>query len=172
MEVAAAGRAMASNLAMALGMTVFMFSANLGYAAFSTHLSSQKLAAAIEEHLRPEDQVTIYGEFYGGSTIGFYTHRKTWIFNGQYKGLEFGSYYPDAPKIFLDDKSFPALWNSPQRVFLFVSQFQRREAYVRLPKDSTWLLAESGGKAIYVNQPVNPGQLSLAQMAEKHAPGE
>ncbi len=167
-----AGRAMAANVAMAIGVVVFAFSANLAFAAFSPHISSKNLAQEIEKHLRPDDQVAIYGEFYAGATIGFYTHRKMWIYNGQYKGLEFGSYYPDAPKIFLDDKSFPALWNGPKRVFLFVSQFQRKEAYVRLPKESTWLLAESGGKAVYVNQPIIPGQLSLAQTPEKHVQSE
>ena len=44
-----------------------------------------------------------------------------------------------------------------------LEQEQREAAYQRLPKDHTWLLMESGGKAVYVNHPLTPGQPSLAQ---------
>lgn len=157
------GQALAAGLATAMGMAGFFFAANLALGAFEPEMSSRPLARAILPHLRPDDQIAIYGEFYGGSSIGFYTQRKTWIYNGRYSGLEFGSYSPDAPKIFLTDSDFPRLWNGPQRVFLFVPEKLRREAGLRLPADSTYLLAESGGKAVYVNRPVRPGQATVAE---------
>jgi len=157
-------RNLAANIVMALAMTGFLFSANLAYEAFEPWLSSRALAEAIARQLRADDQIVLYGDFYSGCTVSFYTHRKTWLYNGRYYGLEFGSYYPDAPRIFLTDYDFPAFWRGPRRVFLFVPKQKRRELLVRLPLDSAYLLAESGGKAVYVNQPLSPNQPTLAQL--------
>ena len=165
------GRGQAANLTMAFAMAGFILAANLAFTVFEPRLSSRDLAEKVSAHLRPEDQIVIYGDFYGGCTVSYYTHRKTWLYNGRYYGLEFGSYYPDAPKIFLTDNDFPQFWhpaptlpNSGRRVFLFVPEHKRREALVRLPPDSTYVLAESGGKAVYVNQPLWPDQPTLAKL--------
>ena len=157
-------RHVAANLAMALAMAGFFTAATLALGVFEPLMSSKPLASEIQKYLRPEDEIVLYSEFYNGSTIGFYTGRKTLIYNGRYQGLEFGSYFPDAPKIFLTDNDFPALWKGPKRVFLFVPQAFRHDALVRLPATQTYLLAESGGKVVYVNQPVKPGQSTLAEM--------
>jgi len=165
------GRGQAANLTMAFAMAGFILAANLAFTVFEPRLSSRDLAEKVSAHLRPEDQIVIYGDFYGGCTVSYYTHRKTWLYNGRYYCLEFGSYYPDAPKIFLTDNDFPQFWhpaptlpNSGRRVFLFVPEHKRREALVRLPPDSTYVLAESGGKAVYVNQPLWPDQPTLAKL--------
>jgi 4-amino-4-deoxy-L-arabinose transferase-like glycosyltransferase len=158
------GKIAAANIVMALGMAGFIFAANAGFAAFEPHMSSRPLAERLKPILQPDDQVVIYGEFYGGPTLAFYLHRKTWLFNGRYNGLEFGSYFPDAPQIFLTDRDFPTFWRGPKRVFLFAPQHWRNAALVRLPADATWLVAEIGGKAIYSNRPLTPDQPTLAQL--------
>jgi len=158
------GRPLAASLVTALVAAGFLFSANLAFAAFEPRLSSRVLARKIASELRPDDQIVLYGDFYNGCTISFYTHRKTWIYNGRYNALEFGSDYSDAPQIFLSDKEFPNLWSGPHRVFLFVPQHNREELLVRLPLNATYLLAEDGGKAVYVNRPLRPEQPTLAQL--------
>jgi 4-amino-4-deoxy-L-arabinose transferase-like glycosyltransferase len=158
------GHAVAATMVMALGMGAFMFAANAGFAAFEPQMSSRPLAEKLRPLLRPEDQLVIYGEFYGGPTMSFYTHKKVWLYNGRYNGLEFGSYFPDAPKIFLTDTEFPAFWRGPQRVFLFAPQNLRRAVLMRLPPESSYLVAEMGGRALYVNRPLTPDQPSLAQL--------
>jgi len=163
------GYAQAANITMALGMGVFLFAAHAGFAAFEPHMSSRPLAQKLLPLLQPDDQLVIYGEFYGGPTLSFYTHRKTWLYNGRYNGLEFGSYYPDAPKIFLTDNDFPGIWRGAQRVFLFAPQNLRREVLLRLPPESSYLVAEIGGRALYVNRPLTPGQPSLAQLRSQSA---
>jgi hypothetical protein len=164
------GRVMTSALVLGVTMAVFVFAANLAYGVFSPHMSSQPLAVEIEKYLRTGDQIAVYGEFDPASSVAFYTHRQLIIWNGRYNNLELGSYYPDAPKIFFTDETFPRLWNGPRRMFLVVPQEQREAAYQRLEKDHTWLLMESGGKAVYVNKPLTPGQPSLArtQVADAH----
>jgi 4-amino-4-deoxy-L-arabinose transferase-like glycosyltransferase len=156
-------RVMAGALVLALGMGVFMFAANLAFQVFEPQMSSRHLAKAILKYMQPSDRLAIYGEFDPASSVSFYTHRKAWIVNGRYNNLELGSHFPDSPKIFLDDSTFPAFWSSPERTFLVVPPEQRENAAQRLPKDHTWLLIENGGKAVYVNQPLTPGQPSLAQ---------
>ena len=155
-------RALASNLAVAFTMAGFMFCANSAFGVFTPHLSSEPVAKVIEKYLRPQDKIVIYGEFEAVSSIGFYTGRQTLMFNGRYNGLEFGSYYKDAPKIFLDDATFRPLWCCSTRVFLVVPPEQRKNALVRLPPESTYFLAEIGDKRVYTNQPVRPGEPTLA----------
>jgi 4-amino-4-deoxy-L-arabinose transferase-like glycosyltransferase len=156
-----------ANVALSAVMGGFFFAANLAYQVFEPHMSSKPLADALAPHLRPSDALVLYGEYYGGCALGFYTHRQVLLFNGRHGALEFGSYYPDAPKIFLDDHDFPGLWNGPRRVFLFVPPHEKQGALVRLPAESTYVLAESGGKTILVNQPLRAGQPSLAQRAAR-----
>ena len=88
-----------------------------------------------------------YGDFNWGSSIPYYTHRRVWLYNGRWgTNLDYGSRYPDAPQIFLDDATFPAFWQQPNRVFLYVSGEGRDDAFKRLPADASYVLAESGGK--------------------------
>jgi len=158
------GENLRANVALALVMCAFFFTANLAFQIFEPHLSSKPLADVLLPHLRPEDALVIYGEYYGGSALGFYSHRQTLLYNGRSQGLEYGSYYPDAPRIFLDDHDFPALWNSSKRVYLFAPKGLTRQVLVRLPRNSSYLLAESGGKILFVNQPLTVDQPSIAQL--------
>ncbi|MFZ0637369.1 MAG: hypothetical protein WAM08_17750, partial [Candidatus Acidiferrales bacterium] len=100
----------------------------------------------------------------------YYTHRHVWIYNGRWEtNLDYGSKYPDAAQIFLDDATFPAFWRQPERIFLFVPGDIEAEAFQRLPADSCYLLAESGGKYIFVNQPLRSGMKTLADMLANRA---
>jgi 4-amino-4-deoxy-L-arabinose transferase-like glycosyltransferase len=146
-------RAVDAAVTMALSMAVFFFAANIALGMFGPYLSTRALAQKVVSQLRPEDAIAIYGEYDASSSVAFYTHRRLLIWNGRKNNLEPGSYYPDAPRIFLTDTDFPVLWGGSKRVFLFVPEDQRAEAQKRLPPVGTYLLAESGGKALYSNQP-------------------
>lgn len=143
-------------------MGAFLLTANWAYQVFEPYLSSHALALAVNRELRPQDQIVIYGEYGAGSSLCFYTNRPAWIYNGDYNNLAMGAIFPDSPHIFLDDQTFPAFWQRPERVFLFVPPEQREAAVARLPANHAWLFAQSGGKSIYVNQPLTPGQLPVA----------
>ncbi len=145
-------RQVAATITVAISMAVFIFAANIALGVFGPYLSTQALAQKLAPQLRPEDTIAIYGEYDASSSVAFYTHRHLLIWNGRKNNLEAGSYYPDAPHIFLTDADFPVLWGGSRRVFLFVPEDQRAEAQKRLPAAGTYLLAESGGKALYSNQ--------------------
>ena len=143
-----------ATIATAISMGVFCFAANIALGVFGPYLSTRELAMKIVPQLRAEDTIAIYDEYDASSSVAFYTHRHLLIWNGRRNNLAAGSYYPDAPHIFLTDAEFGALWSSGKRVFLFVPAEQREEAKKRLPVAGTYLLAESGGKALYSNQRV------------------
>ncbi|HKM91309.1 MAG TPA: glycosyltransferase family 39 protein [Candidatus Acidoferrales bacterium] len=161
------GWTLGANVALSLVMAAFFFVANSAFQIFEPHMSSRRLADDLLAYLKPDDAVAIYGEYYGASALGFYVHRQVLLYNGQIQGLEFGSYYPDAPKVFLDDNEFPALWNGPQRVFLLAPKDLTHDVLIRLPRQSSYILAESGGKVLFVNRPLSPNQPSLAQLEQQ-----
>jgi 4-amino-4-deoxy-L-arabinose transferase-like glycosyltransferase len=152
---------LACNAALALGMVGFFFAANMAYKAFEPVLSSRALAMEINKNSRPGDQIALYGDIRVAASIGFYTHRRLWLYNASGSNLEYGSHYPDAPKVFLTDIDFPSLWNGAGRVFLVVPKSQTEDALKRLPRNSTWVLAKAGGKTLYSNQPGSSGRLLL-----------
>ena len=150
------------NAALALGMVGFFFAGNMAYKAFEPVLSSRALAMEINKNSRPGDQIALYGDIRVAASIGFYTHRRLWLYNASGSNLEYGSHYPDAPKVFLTDVDFPSLWNGAGRVFLVVPKSQSEDALKRLPRNSTWVLAKAGGKTLYSNQPGSSGRSLLA----------
>jgi hypothetical protein len=141
----------------------------MAYATFEPRLSSKPLAQELLKWLQPDDRLVFYGEFDAGSSLSFYARRQAWIYNGRYNGLEFGSYLPDAPQIFLTDRDFPRVWDGSGRVFLFVPPEQRQQALARLPLDRAYFVAEKGGKALFVNQPLEPRQLPVEALSRAGA---
>jgi 4-amino-4-deoxy-L-arabinose transferase-like glycosyltransferase len=147
-------RNLAATVITAVAMAVFCFAANLAFQTFEPRLSSRPLAEKVRNLIGAADRLVVYGEFAQACSFSFYLKRSALVYNGRYNGLEFGSYYPDAPQIFIDDVAFDALWRSPERVFLFVPPEQRTAALQHLPPEATFLVAENGSKALYANHPV------------------
>ncbi len=145
-----ARRHLAANVAVALMAALFFFWAHAALNVFSPYLSSQGLARTIAAAAAPGDRIVINGEYESGSTLNFYTGRRVYILNGRSANLWFGSFYPDAPRIFLEDKDLVRLWYSHGRVFLFteIEQQPRLEKLVGAAR----VLARSGGKAVLVNR--------------------
>ena len=143
----------AAAICLAGAMLLFFFAANIALGTFGPYLSSRTLLRNVDAQIIPADTLALYGEFDAMSSVAFYTNRRLLLWNGRYNNLAPGSYYPDAPHIFLTDPEFLALWRGSRRVFLFVPPEHRAAAAHRLPATRTYLLAESGGKAVYANQP-------------------
>ena len=146
-------RDQAAAISLAITMAVFFFAANIALGVFGPYLSSRSLITKVSSQIASADTLALYGEFDAMSGVAFYTDRQLLLWNGRYNNLQAGSYYPDAPHIFLTDPEFLDLWKGPKRVFLFVPSEQRAAAAERLPSTGTFLMAESGGKAVYANRP-------------------
>ena len=150
------------SIALALGMVGFILAAHIAHDVLNPTLSSRSLAMEIKKNLRPEDQIALYGDIRVAPGIAFYSHRDVLLYNATGSNLEFGSHYPDAPKRFFDDQDFRQLWKSKGRVYLVVPAEHKEEVRERLPGNSMWVLAETGGKTAYVNQPPDQGNLATA----------
>ncbi|HWW19144.1 MAG TPA: glycosyltransferase family 39 protein [Candidatus Saccharimonadales bacterium] len=147
------GRGQSAAICLATTMAVFFFAANIALGVFGPYLSSRPLTSKVLPEINAADTLALYGEFDAMSGVAFYTDRQLLLWNGRYNNLAAGSHYPDAPHIFLTDPEFAALWKGPKRVFLFVPSEHRAAAAQRLPAQGTFLVAESGGKAVYANRP-------------------
>jgi 4-amino-4-deoxy-L-arabinose transferase-like glycosyltransferase len=145
----------AANLALAAATFLFLLAAHIGLQIFSPVLTSRQLAAAIEPILKPTDLIVIHGEYESASTLGFYLRRPNadseplHILNGRSSNLWYGSFFPDAPRIFEDEASLSSKWTGPRRIFLWQDL---NDPVPALPV-GIYLIAQSGGKEILSNQP-------------------
>jgi hypothetical protein len=66
--------------------------------------------------------------------------------------LEFGSYYPDCPPVFIDRNELAQKWKADKRVFLvtYDDQFAKVKDYL---SGELYPLAKAGGKSLYSNRP-------------------
>ncbi len=142
----------AATLAMAFTMGLFLVAAHVALNRFDPYLSSKVMADRIGPQLQPSDKIMIYGDQAFGSSLLFYLRRPIDLVNGRTTSMWFGSTYPDAPKIFLDDQDLLQAWKSANRVFLFVPAYERQTVDA-LIKSQKFVAAESSGKIIYSNRP-------------------
>ncbi len=145
------GRTYAANLLLAASMTLVLLGAHEGLVRFYPILGSKGLAEAIAAQRQPGDLVAIDGELTSASTLLFYTAQPVLLVNGRVNGPWFGSFWPDAPHIFLDETALDRLWAGPGRVFLLTYRPGPRAADLRRFGQVT-TLAEAGGKTVLSNR--------------------
>jgi 4-amino-4-deoxy-L-arabinose transferase-like glycosyltransferase len=133
-------------------MAVFLIAAHIALVRFDPFLGSRIMAWQIAPELRPADRVMIYGDQSFGSSLLFYLQRPIELVNGNTTSMWWGSTYPDAPHIFLDDQDLMRAWDSQERVFLFVPQHERPKVEALLPGPLR-IASEASGKVIFANHP-------------------
>ncbi len=148
------GKIPAANIALALMMCLFIECAHVALGVFAPVLGSKPLAMAINRDLQPSDEVICDGEYSNASSVNFYTKRQMLIFNGRINGLWFGSLFPDAPKIFIDDAQLAARWTGPTKVYFVTGDDKRRAIMEKI--GPTFELAHSGGKSVLTNRSPSP----------------
>ncbi len=114
----------AATVTIAWMAAIFLVAAHVAFVRFAPMLSSKPMADLINENASPNDTLILYGDQADGSSVIFYTHRKlkqpALLVNGRTTSMIWGSYYPDAPKIFLEDSDLVKAWGSGERKWLFV----------------------------------------------------
>ncbi len=144
-------RTYGANLLLAAAMTIVLLGAHEGLVRFYPILGSKGLAQAIQAERKPGDIVAIDGELTSGSTLLFYGEPPVYLVNGRVNGPWFGSFWPDAPRIFLDDTALNHLWAGRQRVFLLTYHpDQRTPGLARM--GPIRVLAAAGGKTVLMNR--------------------
>jgi hypothetical protein len=151
------GRTYAANLTLAAAMIVTLLAAHACLVRFYPILGSKGLALAINQAQqtapRPDDHgdlIVIDGELTSGSSVIFYTGQQVHLINGRVNGLWYGSFWPDAPRIFETEDSLHQLWASPRRIFLLTYNPAER-THDLTPDGAVHTLASAGGKTILTN---------------------
>ena len=142
------GKPAFGNAALSLMMICLLTCVHTSFARFSPILSSHDLAVAIQKEYRPGDLIVVDGQYHEASTINFYTHIPLRVLHEPSGNLWYGEKFPDAPHVFETPQSFADLWAGPVRVFLWTDQ----EDPKALLGMQHFLLARSGGKAIFTNR--------------------
>ncbi len=141
-----------SFLAIAFMMVVFFQAARLALAVFDPYMSSRPLAEALLRS--PRGDLIIDGQYYSFSSVFFYTNWTALLLNGRFNNLEYGSYAPGAPHVFINDLQFAHMWRGPDRYYIVAE----RSALPRLQKlvgaQQLNLVATSDGKLAMTNHPL------------------
>lgn len=138
-------------LAFAVMMAIFLHASRLALVAFDPYLSSRPLANAL---LRaPEGILIINGQYYSFSSVFFYTGRQALLLNGRGNNLQYGSYSPGSPNVFINDGQFVALWSKPERFYVLSDHEDVPHLTALVENGRLHKVAESGGKLLFANQP-------------------
>jgi Dolichyl-phosphate-mannose-protein mannosyltransferase len=139
-------------LASALMMVVFFQAARMAMVDFDPFLSSRPLADAILKS--PPGTIIFDSQYYIFSSIAFYTDRKELLLNGRWNNLEYGSYAPGAPNVFINDSEFQQLWSKPSRYYLVTKESSVPRLDHLVGEQKLSLVAKGGGKLVYTNSPI------------------
>ena len=130
-------------------MVLFFHAARLAMVVFDPYLSSRPLAEALLK--APSGTLIEDNAYYTFSSVFFYADRTALLLNGRQTNLEYGSYAPDAPHVFIDDSDFAALWRKPERYYLLVEGPRLPRIETLVSKPALYIVAESGGKYLLTN---------------------
>jgi 4-amino-4-deoxy-L-arabinose transferase-like glycosyltransferase len=147
------GHTLEATASVAFTAALFLIAAHIALVRFQPMLSSRAIADTINHVAGPEDQLVLYGDQSYGSSVIFYTHRQALLVNGRSSSMIWGSYYPDAPNIFLTDSDLVSSWGTGPRKFLFVpGDFHDRVE--RLMGTKLYKLQELADKTLYTDRPL------------------
>jgi 4-amino-4-deoxy-L-arabinose transferase-like glycosyltransferase len=144
-------------IGIAIMMTLFFHAARLALITFDPYLGSRPLAEALM--VSPPGELIVDDQYSTFSSVFFYANRTALLLNGRINNLDYGSYAPGAPNVFLDDPGFARVWNSPQRYYLVAAEPALKRFAKLTGKDRMHLVRASGGKFLFTNLgefPVNP----------------
>ena len=130
-------------------MIVFFHAARLAMTTFDPYLGSKPLADALAN--APSGKLIEGDAYYAFSSVFFYTNRQALLWNGRRDNLEYGSYAPGAPHVFIGDVDLQALWRSTDRYYLLADHEDLPHIYRLVGAESVRVVGESGGKYLLTN---------------------
>jgi len=140
-------------IALALMMVMFLHAARLAMITFDPYLSSRPLAEALIK--APPGRLIEDDAYYTFSSVFFYANRTALLLNGRKTNLEYGSYAPGAPGVFIDDAKLAELWPQPERYYLLIESPSLPRIQKLVPASDLHIVKASGGKFLLTNH-ANP----------------
>jgi hypothetical protein len=136
-------------LAIAISMIIFFQAARIALIRFDNYLGSYPLAERLQQS--PPGQLIEADAYYAFSSVFFYTNRTALLLNGRMNNLEYGSYAPDAPQVFIDDNKFVSLWQEESRWYLLTYGTDMPHLEQVVGRTNLHVVAESGGNYLLTN---------------------
>ncbi len=150
-------------IAVTAMLTLLLIAARIALAAFDPYLGSHPLAQALvaAQQTHP-GRVVVDNQYYAFSSVFFYANLKgALLLNGRVTNLEYGSYAPGAPNVFVDDTQFVTLWQAPVRTYLLVKDVHLPRIEQLVGAAGMYPVAAAGGKFLLCNQPTVQSRLCL-----------
>jgi len=135
---------------LALMMLTLFIAARMAMITLNPYFSSWLLAESLNSS--PAGQLIVDEQYYYFSSVFFYANRRALLLNGRVMNLEYGSYAPDAPLVFISDRDLPALWAKPERHYLVASNSAIPRLKKLLGNENLHLLRTAGGKILMTNR--------------------
>jgi len=157
-------RHLAATTTLAMTSAAFLVAAHIALARFAPMLSSEDMAATIQQlessgRVAPQSTLLLFGDQAYGSSIPFYLNRPlsqpALLVDGRSSSMLFGSTFPDAQALFLTQSQLLTQWGNGPRKLLFVPP-DRRDQADQLLGTRAVLLKETSGKALYTDRPLDP----------------
>ena len=117
---------------------------------FDPYLGSKSLADALVAS--PPGNLIEADAYYAFSSVFFYTNRSALLWNGREANLEYGSYAPGAPNVFIDDEGLRRLWYSNERFYLLAEDKDMDRIEQLISSSAIFVVKKSGGKSLITNQ--------------------
>ncbi len=137
-------------LALALMMVLFFQAARVALVAFDPYLGSYPLALALNH--APPGGLIVDDPYYEFSSVFYYGNRTGFLLNGRVNNLEYGSYAPDAPRMFIGDADFVEKWRSSDRWYVASDDEKLNHLRGLVGMQALHPVSSAGGKTIYVNR--------------------
>jgi hypothetical protein len=138
------------SFALAAMMVLFFHAARLAMTVFDPYLGSKPLADALSS--APPGKLIEADAYYAFSTVFFYTNQRALLWNGRRENLEYGSYAPGTPHVFIGDTDLQTLWRSNDRYYLLAEHEDLPRIHELVGVSSVHIVKESGGKYLLSNQ--------------------
>ena len=136
-------------IALAAMMVLFLHASRMALVVFDPYLSSRSIAEAL---LRaPSGQLIVDGAYYPFSSVIFYSNKNALLLNGRVNNLEYGSYAPNSPPVFINDAAFIRLWSGTMRYYLVTDSRGLARLSALTGSARFHQIAESGGKFLFTN---------------------
>jgi 4-amino-4-deoxy-L-arabinose transferase-like glycosyltransferase len=136
-------------LVIAAGMVLFVQAARIALVRFDSYLGSYPLAQSLEQG--PPGQLIEADSYYAFSSVFFYTGRTALLLNGRNNNLEYGSYAPDAPRVFIDDREFVSMWTGAGRCYLLAYGVEMPHLEQLVGRSHLRVVTENAGNYLLTN---------------------
>ena len=136
-------------ITVAAMMVLFFHASRLALKVFDPYLSSRALAEALVR--APQGRLVVDGAYYSFSSVFFYANRDAMLLNGRVNNLEYGSYAPGAPQVFITDPQFAKMWSNSTLCYVVTDGTQLSRLSALLGPGRLHKVAESGGKFLFSN---------------------